>query len=94
MDELTIEYIDENGISTIKELDKVFLSKGTWPTVMYRYQEWNPRQESYGPEKYAIRRYQKRYDNYQLKAKFNISSRDQALKMIETLQNWLQEPEL
>lgn len=90
VDELTISY-SEDGIEIVKELDKVVLSKGAWSTVMYRYQDWNRAKSEYGPDKYSIRRYQKRNGEYQSKSKFNISSSAQAKAIIEALQGWTQE---
>ena len=87
VDELTVTY-EENGIETVKELDKQVLTKGAWSTIIYRYQDWDRQKEQYGPDKYTIRRYQKRNGEYQQKSKFNISSKDQAEKIIEALQNW------
>lgn len=86
--DLTIEYVD-NGVVTLKELDKEVLSKGAWATIMYKYQDLNRKTNEYGPEKFSIRRYQKRDGQYQLKSKFNISSKDQAEKLIAVLQKWL-----
>jgi len=88
VDELTVSYT-EDGIETVKELDKRVLTKGAWSTVIYRYQDWNRSKEEYGPDKYTIRRYQKRNGEYQQKSKFNISSKDQAEKVIEALQDWI-----
>jgi len=88
VDELTVTYT-EDGIETVKELDKKVLTKGAWSTVIYRYQDWNRAKEEYGPDKYTIRRYQKRNGEYQQKSKFNISSKDQAEKIIEALQDWI-----
>lgn len=88
VDELTITYV-EDGIETVKELDKEILTKGAWSTIIYRYQDWNRSKEEYGPDKYSIRRYQKRNGQYQQKSKFNISSRDQAEKIINALQKWM-----
>ena len=87
VDELTVTY-EENGIETVKELDKQILTKGAWSTIIFRYQDWDRQKEQYGPDKYTIRRYQKRNGEYQQKSKFNISSKDQAEKIIEALQNW------
>ena len=89
-DALTINY-SEGGTDIVKELDKRILSKGAWTTILYRYQEWNASKESYGKDKYSIRRYQKRNGEYQQKSKFNISSADQAQQLITALQGWLQE---
>ncbi|WP_029135086.1 hypothetical protein [Sedimenticola selenatireducens] len=87
VEELTINY-SEDGIDVVKELDKVVLSKGAWSTVMFRYQEWNRSKDEYSPDKYSIRRYQKRNGEYILKSKFNISSKAQAEAIIEALSNW------
>ena len=71
-DEITIEY-EESGQILIKELDKVILSKGAWTTILFRYQELDAETGEYGPDKYAIRRYQKSGGEYRQKSKFNIS---------------------
>ncbi len=86
-EELSISYT-EDGTEIVKELDKVILSKGAWTTILFRYQEWDRGKETYGQEKYSIRRYQKRSGEYMPKSKFNISSRDQAKAIIEALQAW------
>ncbi len=87
VDELTIDYT-EDGIQVVKELDKEILSKGAWATVIYRYQDWDRKKEEYGPDRYTIRRYQKRNGEYQQRSKFNISSREQAKNIISALQKW------
>ncbi|MEJ2508647.1 MAG: hypothetical protein P8009_04045 [Gammaproteobacteria bacterium] len=90
VDELTVNY-EEDGIQVTKELDKKVLTKGAWATVIYRYQDWDRQKGDYGPDKYTIRRYQKRYGEYKQKSKFNISSKDQAEKIIEALQDWIKD---
>jgi hypothetical protein len=90
VDELTVSYTD-NGIETVKELDKEVLSKGAWTTILFRYRDWDRAKGEYGPDKFTIRRYQKRGGDYLPKSKFNISSRDQAKKIIAALQGWLDE---
>jgi len=87
VDELTVTY-EEDGVVTVKELDKIVLTKGAWSTIIYRYQDWDRKKEEYGPDKYTIRRYQKRNGEYQQKSKFNISSKDQAKSVIDALQKW------
>jgi len=88
VDELTVTYVDD-GVETTRELDKVVLSKGSWATVLFRYQDWDRAKNDYGPEKYSIRRYQKRNGEYRQQSKFNISSRAQAQALVEALQRWL-----
>jgi len=89
-DELTISYT-EDDLEVVKELDKQILTKGAWTTILFRYQDWNRTKEAYGPDKYSIRRYQKRDGKYSPKSKFNISSKAQAEKIIAALQKWTEE---
>ena len=91
IEEFTVNY-EEEGIVTTRELDKKVLTKGAWSTIVYRYRVWDFKKELYGPDRYTIRRYQKRNGFYQQKSKFNISSNDQAEKIIEALQDWLKTP--
>lgn len=91
-DELTIAY-EEDGIEVVKELDKKILTKGAWTTIIFRLQDWNRGKGEYGPEKFSIRRYQKRSGEYVPKSKFNISSKDQARAIIAALEDWLGDEE-
>ena len=88
VDDLTISYF-EDGHETVKELNKEVLSKGAWATIIYRYKDWDNKSQDYGPDRFSIRRYQKRNGEYKQKSKFNISSIDQAEKIISTLQRWI-----
>ena len=90
IDELTVQY-EEDGLVTVKELDKQVLTKGAWSTIIYRYQDWDRKKEEYGKDKYTIRRYQKRNGQYMQKSKFNISSQDQARSIIEALEGWMKD---
>jgi hypothetical protein len=88
--ELTVNY-EEEGVLVVKELSREVLSKGTWSTIMFKYQQWDRNKNDYGPVLYTIRRYQKRNDEYWQKSKFNISSKEQATKIVDVLQKWLKE---
>ena len=87
--EITVKY-EEDGVVIVKELDKVILSKGAWATVIFRYQDWNRTKGEYGPERFTIRRYRKLNNEYRQQSKFNISSTDQAMKIINALQKWVE----
>lgn len=89
IEELTVNY-HEDGQQLVKELDKVVLSKGAWATVIYRYQDWEAAKSAFSQDKFTIRRYQKRNGEYFQKSKFNISSIDQAQKIISALQGWIE----
>lgn len=90
VDELTVAY-HEGEVMTVKELDKVVLTKGAWATVMFRYQDLDRKTGEFGPDKYTIRRYQKRNGEYGQRSKFNISSRDQAQQIVTALTGWLKD---
>ena len=90
IDEITINY-EEDGLQVIQELDKVVLSKGAWATIIFRYRQWEQSKEDYGPDRFTIRRYRKMNDEYRQQAKFNISSIDQAKKIVDALNGWIAE---
>ncbi len=90
IDELSVVY-EEDGIEIVKELDKQVLTKGAWSTVVFKYQDWDRAKEVYSDDKYTIRRYKKANGVYRQQSKFNISSKAQALKIIEVLQKWTEE---
>ena len=90
IEDITINY-EEDGQLLVKETGKEVLTKGAWTTILFRYQNWDKAKAEYGKEMFTIRRYQKRQGNYLPKSKFNISSREQAEKIIATLQGWLSE---
>jgi hypothetical protein len=90
VDELTVEYMEGEEM-TVKELDKVVLTKGAWATLMFRYQDLDHKTGEFGPDKYTIRRYQKRNGEYSQRSKFNISSKDQAKSVIDALTKWTNE---
>jgi len=90
VEDLTVNY-EEDGVVVVKENDKEILSKGSWTTILFRYQDFDRAKGEYGPDKFTIRRYQKRNGQYQTKSKFNISSVAQAEKIIETLSRWLKQ---
>jgi hypothetical protein len=92
IDELTINWEDEQGRLTTRELEKEVISKGGgWVTVMFLYQDLDSASGEYGPNKVRVQRYQKRGDKYIVQSKFNISSEKQAQQIIHTLGAWFPE---
>ena len=90
IDDITIDY-EDGDILTTKQLDKVILTRGAWTTIVFKYQDWDRANQNYGPNKFSIRRFQKRNGQFMQKSKFNISSAEQAKKVIEALQGWIDE---
>ncbi|EGJ48660.1 hypothetical protein V6C53_16680 [Desulfocurvibacter africanus] len=88
IEDITINY-EEDGEQVVKELDKEVLTKGAWTTILFRYQQLDRKTGDWGKTQYSIRRYRKVQGEYRSQSKFNISSADQARKIIETLTLWL-----
>lgn len=88
-EECTINY-EEDGVVVVKELDKAVLSRGAWATVLFKFVQWDRAKSDYGPERYSIRRYRKIDDEYRQQAKFTISSKDQAQKIVDALKKWIE----
>lgn len=90
VDELTVEYMEGDEM-TVKQLDKIVLTKGAWATLIFRYKDLDRKTGDFGADKYTIRRYQKRNGEYSQRSKFNISSKDQATKIMAALSKWIDE---
>jgi hypothetical protein len=90
IDDISINY-EEDGVLVVEELDKVVLSRGAWVTIIFKYHQWEQAKDSYGQVRFTIRRYRKMNDEYRQQAKFNISSVDQASKIIDALNGWIGE---
>ena len=90
IDELTMAY-EEDGTLLVKELEKHVLTKGAWSTVMYQYQDLDKKTGEFGVIKFRVVRYRKQNGRYTAQSKFNISSIDQATKIVDQLASWLKD---
>ena len=90
IDDLTIRY-EEGEEELVRELDKEILTRGSWTTIMFKYQDKDRKSGEFKPEKVSIRRYQKTKGEYKLRSKFNISSADQAGKIVGVLNKWFKQ---
>lgn len=86
VDDLTCQW-EQDGEIVVEQLNKFLLSKGAWVTVMYHYRERKP-DGSWTPAKVRIQRYKKMRGKYSSQSKFNISSKKQAMMIVEKLQEW------
>jgi hypothetical protein len=91
VDEITIDWTDENGQQLVRQLKKEILTSGAWSTIMFLYQDFDKKAGDWGPKKIRVVRYQKRGGKYIPQSKFNVSSAKQARQIIANLQNWLPE---
>ena len=87
IEELSYDY-EEDGKLVRKELERHVLSKGSWATVMFLYQELDRKSESWRAPKVAIVRYKKWNGVYRKQSGFNISSEKQARQIVEAIEKW------
>ena len=90
IEEISIHY-EEEGQVLRKELEKEVLSKGSWTTIMFLYQDLDRKSGDYGPRKVSIRRFQKREGAYLPRSKFEISSAAQAKAICKKINDWYPE---
>jgi len=87
LDELTYDYEDE-GVLVRKQLEKVVLTKGSWATLMFLYQELDKASGAFRPPKIAIVRFKKFKGSYRKQSSFNVSSEKQARQITEVFEQW------
>ncbi len=88
IDDITVEYRDTDGNLLTKELDKEILTRGSWTTILFLYQEIDRSTGKWGEPKVSIRRYKKSGGVFRQQSKFNISNKKQGLKVAEVLRRW------
>ncbi|MCA9783153.1 MAG: hypothetical protein H6678_15010 [Candidatus Delongbacteria bacterium] len=91
INEITIEWTDDDGKVLVKELKKEVLTSGAWSTILFAYQDLERASGNYGPVKFRVGRYQKRNGVFRPHSKFNISSVKQAKQLIGLLNTWIEE---
>jgi hypothetical protein len=91
VDEITIDWKDENGQQLVKQVKKEVLTSGAWSTIMFMYQDLDKKSGEFGPKKIRVARYQKRGGKFIPQSKFNISSARQAKQIVGVIQTWLTE---
>jgi len=87
IDDLTIEYREDEKL-IVKQVDKVILTRGSWTTIMFLFEELDKNTEQFGQQRVSIRRYQKRGGVYRQQSKFNISSPKQGREVADVLYKW------
>lgn len=90
IEELNVDW-EEDGKVVTRTLKKEVLTKGTWATLLFLFQDMDRKTGEWGPPKMTIRRYQKSGGKYMQRSKFNISSVKQARQMCEIINQWISE---
>ena len=91
IDEISIDWKDENGQHLVRQVRKEVLTSGAWSTIMFMYQDLDKKTGEFGPKKIRVARYQKRSGKFIPQSKFNISSAKQARRITEIIKKWLPE---
>ncbi len=92
IEDISIDY-EEDNIKIIKELDRKILTRGSWATVLFLFEDYDRSKQQYNPPKVSIRRYRKSGGTYRMQNKFNISNKVQALKISQAITEWYPEDE-
>ena len=87
LEELTYDYEDE-GVLVRKQLEKVVLTKGSWATLMFLYQELDKASGTFRAPKIAIVRFKKFKGAYRKQSSFNVSSEKQARQITDVFEQW------
>jgi hypothetical protein len=87
LDELTYDYEDE-GVLVRKEIDRAVLTKGSWATVMFLFQELDKAKGKFRAPKMAIVRFKKARGAYRKQSSFNISNEKQARQIAQVFEQW------
>ena len=92
IDEITINWTDEaDGKQKVREIKKEVLTRGSWTTIMFLYQDLDNKSGEFGPPKIRIQRYQKRGGEFRPQSKFNISNAKQAYQIVDVIETWFPE---
>ena len=87
VEELTYDYEDE-GVLVRKEIDRVVLTKGSWTTIMFLFQELDRQSGKFRTPKMSIVRFKKSKGVYRKHSSFNISSDKQARQIADVFERW------
>jgi len=68
------------------------LTRGSWATAMFLYQDLDRASGEWGGPKVAIVRFKKSGGVYRRQSSFNISSEKQARQIVDVIQRWYAEP--
>jgi hypothetical protein len=87
LDEVTYDY-EEDGTLVRKEIERVVLTQGAWPTMMVLFQELDRKTGKFRSPKIAIVKFQKSRGGYRRLSSFNITDEEQARRMMTVLEDW------
>jgi hypothetical protein len=87
LEELTYDS-EEDGTLVRKEIDRVVLGRGGWPTVLFLFQELDRTSGTFRAPKAAVVRLKKSRGIYRKQSSFTITSGQQARQLAGVLERW------
>ena len=88
LDELTYDYEDE-GVLVRKQIDRAVLTKGSWATVMFLFQELDRAKGKFRrARRWRSSASRSAKGSYRKQSSFNISNEKQARQITEVLEGW------
>jgi hypothetical protein len=87
LDELTYDQ-EEDGVLVRRQRERVVLTRGSWATVMFLYEELDRASGAYDAPKIAIVRFQKWRGGWRKHSALNLASAAQARELQEALARW------
>jgi hypothetical protein len=87
IDDVSFE-VEADGRLVRRQLARQVLSRGSWPTALYLYQELDPRTEAWRPAKVALVRFQSKRGQLRKHASITLGAA-QAREVAARLTEWL-----
>lgn len=87
IDDVSVEY-EEDGVLKVRQEDRVVVTRGAWPVVLFLYREYDAATGGYGPPKVTLRKFRKQRGTYRIESRFNIGSLAQAAAIASVLDRW------
>ena len=84
LEELTYDYEDE-GVLVRKQIDRAVLTKGSWATVMFLFQELDRTKGKFRRRRWRSSASRRAKGSYRKQSSFNISNEKQARQITEVL---------
>ena len=92
VEDLTVTREGDDRLAPRKELKKQVITKGSWATVMYLFEELQKKKDSETwVKKFSFVRYRKMKGTFRFQKEFAISKKEHAQDISDTLVEWLKD---
>jgi len=92
VEDLTATREGDDRLAARKELKKQIVTKGSWATVMYLFEELTKKKdEEIWVKKFSFVRYRKMKGTFRFQKEFAVSKKDHAQIIADTMVEWLKD---